>query len=229
MNHAQEIESLSQGKHKDFIRETELRLRSSKHMLFWTALITHLVISLVAQTVKRLPSMRDTRVWSLGWEDPLEEEMATHSSTLAWKFPWMEERGRLQSMRSQRVGNDWLTSLHFTSLHLNHPSPLQAQTKQNQVIQEDVSPFWSMQPALVALSFTQSAQELLQCTWIFTGVYLWMFSNLLTCFHIHVPCYMCLVSSTTFRMLIVKELLIVKEFFTKTLLSAIIQVVSAAV
>ena len=116
MNHAQEIESLSQGKHKDFITETELRLRSSKHMLFWTALITHLVTFLVAQTVKRLPTMRETRVWSLGWEDPLEKEMATHSSTLAWKFPWMEERGRLQSMRSQRVGNDWATSLHFTSI-----------------------------------------------------------------------------------------------------------------
>ena len=46
-----------------------------------------------------------------GWEDPLEKEMATHSSTLAWKIPWMEERGRLQSMGSQRVGQDWVTSL----------------------------------------------------------------------------------------------------------------------
>ena len=62
--------------------------------------------SLVAQTVKRLPTMRETRVRSLGWEDPLEKEMATHSSALAWKIPWMEEPGRLQSMGLQRVGHD---------------------------------------------------------------------------------------------------------------------------
>ena len=53
---------------------------------------------LVAQTVKRLPAIPETQVQSLGWEDPLEEEMATHSSTLAWKIPWIEESGRLQSM-----------------------------------------------------------------------------------------------------------------------------------
>ena len=49
--------------------------------------------------------MRETQVRSLGQEDPLEKEMATHSSTLAWKIPWMEEPGRLQSMRSQRIGH----------------------------------------------------------------------------------------------------------------------------
>ena len=54
--------------------------------------------SLVAQMVKCLPTMWETRVQSLGWEDPLEKEMATHSSTLAWKIPGMEEPGRLQSM-----------------------------------------------------------------------------------------------------------------------------------
>ena len=57
----------------------------------------------MAQTVKRLPTMRETQVQSLGREDPLEEEMATHSSILAWKIPWVEEPGRLQSMGSQRV------------------------------------------------------------------------------------------------------------------------------
>ena len=62
--------------------------------------------SLVAQTVKRLPAMRETRVRSLGWENPLEKEMATHSSTPAWKIPRTEEPGRLQSMESQRVGHD---------------------------------------------------------------------------------------------------------------------------
>ena len=61
---------------------------------------------LVAQTVKRLSTMRETRVQSLGWEDLLEKEMAIHSSTIAWKIPWTEGPGRLQFMRSQRVGHD---------------------------------------------------------------------------------------------------------------------------
>ena len=56
--------------------------------------------------VKPLSTMRETWVQSLGWEDPLEKEMATYSSTLAWKIPWMEEPGRLQSMGSQRVSQD---------------------------------------------------------------------------------------------------------------------------
>ena len=56
--------------------------------------------SLVAETVKRLSTMRETRVRSLGWEDPLEKEMAIHSRTIAWKIPWREEPGRLQSMGS---------------------------------------------------------------------------------------------------------------------------------
>ena len=60
----------------------------------------------MAQTVKRLPTMKETRVQSLGQEDLLEKEMATHSSILAWKIPWMEKPGRLQSMGSQRVGHD---------------------------------------------------------------------------------------------------------------------------
>ena len=70
--------------------------------------------SLVAQTGKRLPKTRETRVRSLGWEDPLEKEMATHSSILAWKIPWTMEPGRLQSMGSQRVGHDWVTSLSLS-------------------------------------------------------------------------------------------------------------------
>ena len=61
---------------------------------------------LVAQIVKCLPATGEPRVQSLGWEDPLEKEMATHSSTLAWKIPWTEEPGRLQSMGLQRVGHD---------------------------------------------------------------------------------------------------------------------------
>ena len=62
--------------------------------------------SLVAQTVKRLPTMRETRVQSLGQEDLLEKEMATHSSILAWKIPWTEKPGRLLSMGLQRVRHD---------------------------------------------------------------------------------------------------------------------------
>ena len=62
--------------------------------------------SLVAQMVKRLSTMQETRVQSLGWEDPLEKEMAIHFSTIAWKIPWTEEPGRLQSMGSQRVAHD---------------------------------------------------------------------------------------------------------------------------
>ena len=67
--------------------------------------------SVVAQMVKRLPAMQETWVGSLGQEDPLQKEMATHSSTLAWKIPWTEEPGGLQSMGSQRVEHDWATSL----------------------------------------------------------------------------------------------------------------------
>ena len=60
----------------------------------------------MAQMVKHLPTIQETWVQSLGWEDLLEKEMATHSSILAWKIPWMEKPGRLQSMGSQRVGHD---------------------------------------------------------------------------------------------------------------------------
>ena len=61
---------------------------------------------MVTQRVKRLPAMQETWVRSLGQEDPLENEMVTHSGTLAWKIPWTEKPGRLQSMGSQRVGHD---------------------------------------------------------------------------------------------------------------------------
>ena len=70
----------------------------------------------MAQRLKRLPAMQETWVQSLGWEDPLEKEMATHSSTLAWRIPWMEEPGGLQSMGLQRVGH--------TTERLHCPCPL---------------------------------------------------------------------------------------------------------
>ena len=65
-----------------------------------------LEIFLVAQTVKNMPAVWETQVGSLGQEDPLEKEMATHSSILAWKIPWTEEPSKLQSLGSQRVGHD---------------------------------------------------------------------------------------------------------------------------
>ena len=63
------------------------------------------LVTQMAKMVKNLPAMQETQVRSLGQEDPLEKEMATHSSILAWKIPWTEEPGRLQSMGSQRVGH----------------------------------------------------------------------------------------------------------------------------
>ena len=68
--------------------------------------IIYRMASLVTQAVKNMPAVQETRVRSLGREDPLEKEMVIHSSILAWRVPWTEEPGGLQSMRSQRVGHD---------------------------------------------------------------------------------------------------------------------------
>ena len=75
--------------------------------------------SLVAQSVKSLPAMQESQVQSLGQEDPLEKEMATHSSILACRIPWTEEPGGLQSMESQRVRHTRATNYNFTSLEVN--------------------------------------------------------------------------------------------------------------
>ena len=82
------------------------------HLYFYT---------LVAQRLKHLPAMWETWVRSLGWEDPLEKEMATHSSILAWRIPWMEEPGGLQFMGLQRVGHNWVTSLTHSLTHSLNP------------------------------------------------------------------------------------------------------------
>ena len=66
----------------------------------------------MAQSVKNLPAIKETWVLSLGWKDPVEKEMATHSSILAWKIPWTEEPVRLQSMGSQRVRHDLAAPKH---------------------------------------------------------------------------------------------------------------------
>ena len=74
---------------------------------------------LVAQMVSHLSPMQETWVWYLGQEDPLEKGRAAHSSVLAWRIPWTEEPGRLQSMGSQRVGHDWATSLSKPKIFAN--------------------------------------------------------------------------------------------------------------
>ena len=66
--------------------------------------------SLVIHTVKNLPAMQETQVWSLDWEDSLEKWMATHASILVWRIPWTEEPGGLQSLGLQRVGHNWATN-----------------------------------------------------------------------------------------------------------------------
>ena len=85
--------------------------------------------SLVTQMVKRLPTMRETWVQSLGREDLLDKAMATHSSTLAWKIPWTEEPGRLQSIGSLRVRHDWATSL--SCIGEGNGNPLQCSCLEN--------------------------------------------------------------------------------------------------
>ena len=88
--------------HLGFIHIVE----SVRSLLFLLLSSIPLWSSLVAQLVKNLPAMPETWVRSLGWEDPLEEGMATHFSILAWRIPWTEEPGGLQSMGSQRVGHN---------------------------------------------------------------------------------------------------------------------------
>ena len=69
--------------------------------------------SLVAQTLKNPPAVQGTRVWSPDWDNPLEKGMAAHSSILAWRMPWTEESGGLQSTSSQTFGHDWVTNTYF--------------------------------------------------------------------------------------------------------------------
>ena len=84
-----------------------------KYLVLKSSAIWYGPYSLVAQMVKSLPAVQETRVQSQDQEDPLEKEMATHPSILAWKIPLMEESGRPQSMGLQRVGHDWAASLSF--------------------------------------------------------------------------------------------------------------------
>ena len=78
--------------------------------------------------------MQETRVRSLGWEDPLEKEMATHSIILAWRIPWTEEPGGLQSTGSQRVGHDWVTLLTYLLSEYNNRKETDSDTEKKVVI-----------------------------------------------------------------------------------------------
>ena len=84
------------------LMECSLCVVEKRSPITWT-----LAASLVVQVLKNLPAKQEIWVWSPGWEDPLEEGMATHSSILAWRIPWTEEPGGLQSMQLWRVGRDW--------------------------------------------------------------------------------------------------------------------------
>ena len=106
---------------------TQRQLTRKQLCILWL-LITHLFDKclwyswafLVAQTIKNPPAMQEILVWSLSWEDPFEEEIATNSGILAWRIPWTEEHGRLQSMELQRVGHDWaLTHNSYSTLSCN--------------------------------------------------------------------------------------------------------------
>ena len=97
----------------------DFQLKSFYQVLESDLTLALLGASLVAQTVKNPPAMLETWVRSLGWEDSLEEEMATHSRILAWRIPWIEKPGRLQSMGLQRVGSNF----HF--FHLSERSQSQ--------------------------------------------------------------------------------------------------------
>ena len=114
-------------KRKQSWRRRKKKEKKQQQLIYW--LLNTLITSLVAQTVKRLSTVRETWVWFLGREDPLEKEMATHSSILAWRTPWTEEPGGLQSMGSQRVGHDWATT-HLSDSYWApnwfryHPGPL---------------------------------------------------------------------------------------------------------
>ena len=120
-----------------------------------TVLWKYLICTLVAQRVKRLPAMQETRVQSLDWEDPLEKEMATHSSILVWRTPWAEEPGGLQSMGSQRVRHDWATS---QSMYHNLLSALPKE-------QTNQSKLWSLMRKLNSVSYL-GINCCFHCSWI---------------------------------------------------------------
>ena len=113
--------SFSMQYHPESLHSVTLGLfvKSQKHCFKISACLEAFLnnsqATLRAQMVKNLLAMLETQVWSLGWKDPLEKEMATHSSILAWESPWTEEPGGLQSMRSRRVRHNWATNTEYSN------------------------------------------------------------------------------------------------------------------
>ena len=97
-----------------------LWMRNDKHGEIIENLATQHGFPWSLQMAKSLPAMQETQVWPLGWEDPLEEGMATHSSILAWRIPRTEEPGRLQSVGSQRVRHDWTSNTWYFLFTFGH-------------------------------------------------------------------------------------------------------------
>ena len=137
------------------------------YCLFFPRKLVATWASLVAQTVKRLPTMWETRVQSLGQEDLLEKEMATHYSILAWIIPWMEEPGRLQSMGSKRVRHDWATSVQFSSVQLLSRVRLFG------------TPWTEARQASVSITNTQSLLKLISIKSVMPSIYLILWRPLL--------------------------------------------------
>ena len=95
----------------NFMESQRVRCDWVTFTIIYSPTLANIWASLLAQMMKHLPAICEAQVWFLGWEDPLEKEMATHSSILAWRIPWTEEPGRLQSIGLQRVRDDRATSL----------------------------------------------------------------------------------------------------------------------
>ena len=126
------------------------------YFLWFRAWLLYIGAPLVAQTLKCLYAVWETQVRSLGWEDPLEKEIAAHSSTLAWKIPWTEEPGRLQSMGLQRVRQDWATSLfsfYYTFSFLGNSSLLNNIYPRSSLTTCDFAPAFIQPTCLLSISF----------------------------------------------------------------------------
>ena len=125
-----------------FTKSSSIIFTVPHFILVWT-----IRASLIAQTVRNPSAIHETWVWSLGWEDPLEKGMATHSSTLAWRIPWTEEPQGLQSTAMQRAAHDWATNnftltvnLEIYSTHLELRRLLRITTRDS--TEESLSPDW---------------------------------------------------------------------------------------
>ena len=126
--------------------------------------------SLVAQRVKCLPAMQETWVRSLGQEDPLEKEMASHSSLLGWRIPWTEEPGGLQSMGSQRVRHDWATELNWTCHpYLESVDPTPRDEVTHFITKEGLDPLSIISSALLLILCSNRTAIILFSKWRMPG------------------------------------------------------------